>query len=132
MNNVPYTRLGRFRKDWITRLLRWASTMIAVLAGCDLVSTNAQYELFLSLSDVKHVIWTFDSQLQDGTRVDLSSFEPFNLIFAEGDFFGDDGCNFYGAKYEIQSDRIVPIDLAITDQLCDIQSLPVDHLVESF
>jgi hypothetical protein len=64
--------------------------------------------------------------------VDLSSFEPFNLIFAESQFFGDDGCNSFGAKYEIKDGVIVPKDFVMTAQICPVQNLPLAHLVESF
>ena len=103
-----------------------------ILAGCALDPTNSKYDLLFQITDVVNVIWTLESQDIGGQEVDLSTYLPFHLVFGAGEFFGDDGCNSYGARYEVKSDRIIPGDFAMTDQLCNVESFPTQHLVEPY
>ena len=105
--------------------------LLVFFIGCDDNSTNP-VEQSLELSDVINIVWTLESFEVVGQEIGLSSFEPFNLIYREDTFFGDDGCNFFGATFEVKNDSIFPQDFATTLILCDVKSFPWEHLTEPY
>ncbi len=66
------------------------------------------------ISYAKNIVWTLESYEIAGQAIDLSSYPPFNLVYGDSVFFGDDGCNSYEGIYETNGDSIFPKDLGIT------------------
>ena len=82
------------------------------------------------LSDINNIVWTFDSYIIGRQPVDISSYDPFHLALNDSSFFGDDGCNRYGGRYELKGDTICPRDEWITMRACsNVLSFPWCHFV---
>ena len=102
-----------------------------LLTTCE-ESTKPEDETPLVISDVMNIVWTLDSYELEGQAMDLSTYEPFHLVYGGGEFFGDDGCNRYGGIYETNGDAIFPgYDTWMTLGSCDVKSFSMEHLTEA-
>lgn len=79
-----------------------------------------------------NIVWTVESYEIDGNAQNISSYEPFHLVYGDSLFFGDDGCNTYGGLYEVHEDSVFPGDWWMTLLFCDVVSFPVEHLTEAY
>ncbi len=86
----------------------------------------------IPVSEVNNIVWTLAKAQEKGSDVDISRLPAFHLIFDENQFFGDDGCNWFGAQYEMKNDSIYPEALSETWRLCIRASFSVQHLTEPF
>ena len=66
------------------------------------------------ISNVKNILWTLNFYEIAGQVIDFSSYQPFNLVYGDSVFFGDDGCNSYEGIYKTNGDSIYPRDFGIT------------------
>jgi hypothetical protein len=105
-------------KHWILSSFALPA-FILLNCGCDDSSMNPS-DIQLDILKIKNIIWILDR----------SGYEPFRLIFNEEQFFGYDGCNWFGAFYETRNDSIFPIrGVAQTERFCDkVKTFPVQHL----
>jgi hypothetical protein len=104
-------------------------TFAPLWGGCDNNSTNpgdAQFKGVRTsgarISDHRNIIWTLDQ----------SGYERLYLIFDEEQFFGYEGCNWFGGWYEARGDSIIPRDVAQTERGCDVRTFPVQYLMFPF
>lgn len=101
-------------------------------SGTTITEPSERQTILESISDSENIIWQLFTVEKSGRPVDISTFPPFHLIFGESQFFGDDGCNLFGAPYRAQEDSIFPGKLSQTLRLCDQATLPVEYLAEPF
>lgn len=68
--------------------------------------------------DVIHIIWTLESVSIEEQEVDLSTYEPFTLIYSDSKFFGSEGCNRFHGTFESKRDSIIPTRFGKTEMGC--------------
>ena len=94
-----------------------------------LINTDDSYKI----ADIKNFVWTLESYEINGQLIDLSSYEPFHLVYDDSLFFGDDGCNQYGGIYETNGNSVIPADFWITEIACtNINTFTWLHLTKPY
>lgn len=111
----------------------WLMALSIMVFTCSDQVTEPVEEDPVTISDVINIVWTLETNEIAGQPLDLTPYEPFNLVFGDSLFQGDDGCNAYGGTHEVEGDSVFPSDWWITEIGCpDIQAFPADHLFQPF
>jgi len=107
--------------------------LVTFIIGCNNNTTGPSIvENATTISDICRIIWTLESFQIDNMEIDLSNYLPFNLLFDDSTFLGDDGCDKYSGYYEIHGDTLVPKQVGKT-LLCDGTNLfPLNHLITPY
>jgi heat shock protein HslJ len=118
-------------KQWMLSCFA-TSAFIVLHAGCFNSSTNpleSQTSAF-EISDIKNIVWTLQAVEKAGRVANIPV--TFHLIYNEERFFGDDGCNSFGGRYEARNDSIFPDDIIQTEKACANATFPIQHLAEPY
>lgn len=103
-----------------------------LLVGCGDDSTNPVDEKHYTIPDVINIVWTLAAYDTAGRKTDVSSYEPFHLVYDNDGFWGDDGCNTFTGTYEVRNDSIFPANFWITGTACGKNTFPAHHLQEPY
>lgn len=100
--------------------------------SCERVPTAPLAEKRLALAQVNSIVWTLSDCAMTGAKKNLSTYEPVHLVFSDSLFWGDDGCNLYGSRYQSKNDSILPNLFSMTEKACGSVIFPVQFLSKPF